>query len=583
MNRWNSNNLGTLFAWPVSVLIASLLRFDGDIPANVASSLLILCLVLVIIQVLLNFFVYLWVGVFRPASLESAIVTVLKCLASACAGYLLIAVSFAGTIPRSIPLIAFPIASFLILSLSGIREAVSRKKRRQGTGKPTLIIGAGQVGEHLARLMLSDDGSPFQPVGFIDDDPRKARLKLHGVRVRGRMSMLAEIAVQTSAEVVILAISNLDSTRFREIAEIAQELRVEFRAIPGSSNWEGLASELATIPSVTINEILGRRPVRTDEVGIRGLIEGKRILITGAGGSIGSEIARQVHHYNPERLMLLDRDESALLATHISIIGDGLLQSEDVLLADIRDDERVSALINRNKPQIVFHAAALKHLTLLEMYPLEAWKTNVLGTQNLFVASEAAGVELFVNISTDKAADPISALGKSKLATEKLMASDGRGLHCRALSVRFGNVLGSRGSVIHTFRSQIQEQGKVSITHPDVTRYFMTISEAVHLVLQAAVLGESGETLILDMGDPIRIVEVAERLIAEASRNVEIEYVGLREGEKLHETLVGQSEILRKTSHSQIGAISRARSPFEILGNPATDEEAMRALDQLTM
>jgi FlaA1/EpsC-like NDP-sugar epimerase len=281
--------------------------------------------------------------------------------------------------------------------------------------------------------------------------------------------------------------------------------------------------------------------VSSDNTDIEAFIRGKRVLVTGAGGSIGSEISRQVNRYQPSSLTLLDRDETALLNLQLSLDGTGTLTNSGLVLGDIRDTDRINQIFEQASPEIVFHAAALKHLTTLERFPEEAHKTNVLGTKNVLEASLKFNVDTFINISTDKAADPSSALGRSKLITERLTA----GIQIQGkkyISVRFGNVIGSNGSFIHTFRHQIKNGGPVLVTHPEVTRFFMIVNEAVHLVLESSIVGETGETLILDMGQPVSIDAIARHMIEVSGRDIQIEYSGLRDGEKLHEILISAKE-----------------------------------------
>jgi FlaA1/EpsC-like NDP-sugar epimerase len=295
--------------------------------------------------------------------------------------------------------------------------------------------------------------------------------------------------------------------------------------------------------------------------------------VTGAGGSIGSELCRQICKFEPAALVMLDRDESALHAVQLSITGRALLDDPNLVLADIRDADEIKRVFAEHRPDVVFHAAALKHLTLLERHPEEAVKTNIWGTMHVLEAAAAAGVERFVNISTDKAADAISVLGLTKRIGERLTAGFARDADGVFLSVRFGNVLGSRGSVLGAFRSQIASGGPVTVTDPNVSRFFMTIEEAVQLVIQAGAIGRDGEALVLDMGQPVRIDEVAKRMIAEAGRDVEIVYTGLRPGEKLHEQLLGTGEIDRRPCHP---LISHVDVP------PLTDgTELMAAIDEL--
>lgn len=303
-------------------------------------------------------------------------------------------------------------------------------------------------------------------------------------------------------------------------------------------------------------DLLGRRPVDTDLSTINELLRGKTVLVTGAGGSIGSELCRQIAAAEPAELVMLDRDESALHALLLTMGGTADLGNDNMELADIRDAERLDAVFARHKPEVVFHAAALKHVNMLEKSPDEAFKTNVLGTHNVLEAAHRHGVERFVNISTDKAADPHNVLGYSKRIAEGLTAHKGRTAgHGTWLSVRFGNVLATRGSVIHTFIAQIEKGGPVTVTDPEVTRFFMTVSEAVQLVLQAAVVGQSGGALVLDMGQPVPIVQLAQQLIDASGKDVEIVFTGLRPGEKLHEDLFAPGEDSVQTSHPLISGV----------------------------
>jgi FlaA1/EpsC-like NDP-sugar epimerase len=282
----------------------------------------------------------------------------------------------------------------------------------------------------------------------------------------------------------------------------------------------------------------------------------RRVLVTGAGGSIGSELCRQLARFNPAELIMLDRDESALHEVQLSIHGRALLDTPQTVLADLRDEATINHIFDTRKPEVVFHAAALKHLPLLERYPLEAYQTNVLGTLTLLNAAQRTGVGVFVNISTDKAANPISVLGYSKRIAERVTAAAGQTAKSgKYMSVRFGNVLGSRGSVLMSFRDQIAKGGPLTVTHRGVTRYFMTISEAVQLVIQAGAIGRSGEALVLDMGTPVSIYDVAKQLVANSGKPVEIEIVGLRAGEKVHEELFGDGEVDTRPRHPLISHV----------------------------
>jgi FlaA1/EpsC-like NDP-sugar epimerase len=363
------------------------------------------------------------------------------------------------------------------------------------------------------------------------------------------------VAQDYDAEVMLIAIPSADAALVRELSEVGVEAGLQVRVLPPVSELlDGRVGE-GDIRVLTEADLLGRREIDTDIAAIAGFLTGRRVLVTGAGGSIGSELCRQVARFEPAALAMLDRDESALQAVQLSIEGRALLDSRDLIVADLRDGPRIEEVFEEHRPEVLFHAAALKHLPLLEMHPEEGVKTNVFGTLNLLEIALRFGVDRFVNVSTDKAADPTSVLGYTKRVTERLTAAAdeaGRGTY---LSVRFGNVLGSRGSVLTAFRSQIEAGGPVTITHPDVARYFMTIEEAVQLVIQAGAIGADGDVLVLEMGDRVRITDLARRLIEATENPVEIVYTGLRPGEKVQEVLVGQAELSEPTSHDLISRV----------------------------
>jgi FlaA1/EpsC-like NDP-sugar epimerase len=327
--------------------------------------------------------------------------------------------------------------------------------------------------------------------------------------------------------------------------------------------------DASDIRDVTTADLLGRHEIDTDLEAIAGYLTGKRVLVTGAGGSIGSELCKQIYRFAPERLLMLDRDESALHGVQLAIEGRALLTSPDLILCDLRDRQAVQEVFTRLRPDVVFHAAALKHLTLLEQNPREAVKTNVWATLDLLEVTAKAGVKRFVNISTDKAADPCSVLGYSKRVTERLTSYYGSTAPGTYLSVRFGNVLGSRGSMLTTFQSQIERGGPLTVTDPHVTRFFMTIEEAVQLVVQAGAIGNNGEALVLDMGKPVVIAEVARLMAARSDRRIAIEFTGLRPGEKLHEVLLAEHEDDVRPAHPLISQV-----PV-----PALDPNRARSLD----
>jgi FlaA1/EpsC-like NDP-sugar epimerase len=399
--------------------------------------------------------------------------------------------------------------------------------------------------------------------------------------VKGNRHHLAAALTTTGARTVIFSVANVDAADIREIRRRTLDAGAEFKVVPSFSELLDGKVTAADVRDVNIADLLGRHQVDTDLDAIGGYLKGKRVLVTGAGGSIGSELSRQLHRFEPAELMMLDRDESALHAVQLSIHGRALLDSPELILADLRDADRINAIFAERRPQVVFHAAALKHLSLLEAYPGEAVKSNVWGTQTVLEASAAAGVERFVNISTDKAANPTSVLGFSKRITERLTAHAATVDDGTYLSVRFGNVLGSRGSVLTAFAAQIAAGGPVTVTDPEVTRYFMTVQEAVQLVIQAAAIGRDGEALVLEMGKPVPIAQVAKQMAEQADTPVEIVYTGLRPGEKLHEDLFGDGEADVRPLHPLISHVSvPALNPYTVRVLSA-DEDPDRITSEL--
>lgn len=476
-----------------------------------------------------------------------------------------------------------PALAFLFMAAGRwvFRMARQQGKRNRATtsGVPALIYGAGDAGHQMAALVDGSEDSPYAIVGFVDDDPRLRFLRVRGYRVVGQGSDLERAARETGADAVVLAISQASPQLIQQVSDRCAAADLELVVVPPLREMIAGRLELKTLRAFNVADLLGRRPIETDLSEMAGLIEGKVVLVTGAGGSIGSELARQVHALGPAKLILLDRDESALHATQLSLDGNGLLDTDDTVLCDIRDRDAVCEAFSRLAPEVVFHAAALKHLPMLERFPEEGWKTNVVGSLNVLDCAAANGVQHFVNISTDKAADATSVLGQTKRVAERLTAWYAAQSGLKYVSVRFGNVLGSRGSVLDTFRAQIERGGPVTVTDSEVTRFFMTIPEACELVLQASAIGNPGDVLVLDMGEPVRIVDVARRLIEESGKDVPITFTGLREGEKLHEVLLSSVEVGSPTAHPLITQVCVPHvEPSEVMAGHAArfvrDEQA---------
>jgi dTDP-glucose 4,6-dehydratase len=388
-------------------------------------------------------------------------------------------------------------------------------------------------------------------------------------KVLGTISDLPVIVMDKKPAILIVAITGISSVNLIDLERKCKELNILIRIIPSALEIMENDLSLGDISDLKIENILGRHQIDYDNHEITNFLRAKKILITGAGGSIGSEIARQISALNVSDLFLLDLSENSLLELSLSINNDGLFNENNIILCDIRDSALLSKLVEKLKPDVVFHAAALKHLALLEKFPQEAYKTNVIATKNLVDSCLKNGVKYFVNISTDKAVEPISELGKSKFLSERIISGINEP-DKKYISVRFGNVVGSNGSFLHTFRHQIQNGGPVTVTHPEVSRYFMTIKEAVYLVLQSIIVGKCGETMILDMGEPIKINEVAKKMISDSGKEIEIKYTNLRSGEKLHEVLTGQNEIVyygthRNIRHTKVKPINLNDITYEML------------------
>ncbi len=488
--------------------------------------------------------------------------------------------------PAGFPLfvmLTVPIGALMLMGAGrfGARAYFTRNLRESSAPDATqvLVYGAGNAGQQLGRLIASDPDAPYQIAGFLDDDPNKQNLHLGKYRVLGTRDDMVRVADQLGVRTILVAMPTATAELMREVSKITDREGLQLLVMPRTKDIVGGRVNLAQLHRIDVTDLLGRRPIKTDLEGIAGYLRGKTVLVTGAGGSIGSEIAAQVHTFAPRELVMLDHDESLLHATQLRIYRHGLLDHPNVVLCDIRDAEALDEVFVRHQPDVVFHAAALKHLPMLQQYPREGWKTNVLGTRNVLNAARRHGVERFVNVSTDKAADPTSVLGKTKRIAEELTSWYGHELDATYLSVRFGNVLGSRGSMLHTFAAQIETGGPLTITDREVTRYFMTIPEACELVIQAGAIGSAGDVLVLDMGEPVRILEVAQGLIARSGKDIEITFTGLRDGEKLHEVLISTDETYEPTSHPLIRRLSApSLNPDLLAAVEVTDGRSLDAL-----
>jgi FlaA1/EpsC-like NDP-sugar epimerase len=572
-------------AWMLGLWLATLLRYELDFASVNLPGVFALGSIAMVAQVVLGRIGGLYVHRWRYGTFDEvlgtlkvvAMVTILVAAADAFSPGL-----------RPIPVSAAIVSGFVALGIMCVGRLIWRQKlekwtRVEGDDRlPIIVIGAGSGGLQVVTAMIK--AGPYHPVAVIDDNPDLRNLRIKGVKVCGDRSSLARVVEQTGARHIIIAIPSASGEFIRDVAKRADELQLHSLILPPVDEMFGIGVNVGDIRPLTEADLLGRRELSLDIESVAGYLTGKRILVTGAGGSIGSELCRQIHRFAPESLVMLDRDESALQAVQISIEGRGLLDSRDLVVCCIRDRGRLQQVFEEHRPEVVFHAAALKHLPLLEMHAEEGWKTNVWGTQNLLELASEFEVDRFVNISTDKAADASSVLGQTKRIAEQLTSHAGRENSGTYLSVRFGNVLGSRGSVLPLFREQIAQGGPITVTHPEVTRFFMTIPEACELVIQAGALSHDGEVLVLDMGEPVKIADLARRLIAECDRSVEIVYTGLRPGEKMHEVLFSPDEMPSASEHPMIQrvevpamspTVAAFKDPF--LVDPVVDVRSIRS------
>ncbi|GIE46834.1 dTDP-glucose 4,6-dehydratase [Amorphoplanes nipponensis] len=537
----------------LALLIATLLRHDGDFHRVDLSGLLALAMVAAVVHTVAGLRFGLYTGRWSYGCFEE-----IAALARTAAVTTPVVFVLDTLLGRLVPRSAIIGAGLIALVLTaGVRYAVrliddQRLRPSPEPGTRVVVIGAGEGATQVIRAMLRSPFSPYVPVALLDDDPTKRTLRIMGVPVAGNRHDLAEVARRYRADAVLIAIPSAGADLVRELTGLAAPLNIDLKVVPPVVELFGRTVSVEDIRPVSHADLLGRREIGIDLAAVAGYLAGRRVLVTGAGGSIGSELCRQVARFHPARLVMLDRDESGLHAVQLSLDGRGMLDDRNLVVADIRDQQRLDEVFTEHRPQVVFHAAALKHVPLLEMHPSEALKTNIIGTYQILQTALRHGVDRLVNISTDKAAEPVSVLGYSKRITERLTAAADeatRGTYC---SVRFGNVLGSRGSVLTAFAAQVEAGGPITVTHPDMTRYFMTVQEAVRLVIQAGAIDSSGEVLVLDMGEPVRIDDVARRIAAAAERHIQIVYTGLRAGEKLAETLLGPGEPDHRPHHPLI-------------------------------
>ena len=557
----------------LSLYLSFYVRFDGNMPSD--QSWLMRQLFLVQLPIRLGFFYFygLYRGMWRYASMQD-LMTIFRAvsLSSLVAmAAVMLSQSFPG-LPRSVFVMDW---IFTVTFVGGVRflvRALQTYPFNQKSGKRVLIFGAGDAGEGLLRR-INVSGTDLRVIGFADDAPPKQMMRIHGVPVLGGRQDLPALVLRHQIEEIFIAIPSAPPAVFREIVSECHGVKVRFRRVPSSKDLLNGRLALSHLPEVQLEDLLGRAPVTLENENVVTFLRDKIVMVTGAGGSIGSELCRQIAHFKPRHLIMLDQAENGLYEADMDMRQKKLDINRNLVIADITDARRVSEVFAKYRPQIIFHAAAHKHVPMMEMNKKEAIKNNVLGSRTLAEAAHRFDAEKFVMISTDKAVNPTSIMGASKRLAEMLLQGMSKRSFTAFTTVRFGNVLGSNGSVVPLFKKQLLLGGPLTVTHPDIERFFMTIPEAVQLVLQAGAMGKGGEIYILDMGQPIKIVDLARNLITLSGytpEDIGIKFVGLRPGEKLYEELWITDEKVLPTGNSKI-MIAEATPPAESLEDDVDD------------
>ncbi len=447
-----------------------------------------------------------------------------------------------------------------------------------------LIIGAGDAGEKILREILDNYTLNYHVVGFIDDDPAKQGRSIHGVRVLGNVERLDKVLQKEEVQQILIAVPSASGDQVRRIVEACQKCNASYKILPGIGDLIDGRVSVKLLRDISYEDLLGRSPVQLNTEGIRNYLDGKTVLVTGCGGSIGSELCRQIAKYKPGRIVLLDSSESNLFHIQMEMQNDKGCRHSEAILGQVQDEVLMDNIFDKYKPKVVFHAAAYKHVPMIEKNPWQAVFNNIVGSRVVMEMALRHHVDRFVLVSTDKAVRPTNVMGASKRVTELIMQCL-QGRETRFMAVRFGNVVGSSGSVIPFFRSQIEKGGPVTVTHPEVNRFFMTIPEATQMILQAGTMGQGGEIFILRMGTPVKIADMARDLIRlsgkEPDVDIKIVYTGLREGEKLYEELITVGEDILPTSHRKVMVLG-SDTYFKGIGSPQEAKKNLyRELDEL--
>jgi FlaA1/EpsC-like NDP-sugar epimerase len=555
----------------IAYLAAFLLRFDFNLSPHYQNMLIVTLPVVLLVKLAVFYRLGLLRGYWRYAGLNDAMSVAKAAAGSTVLLFVLLKLALrVPGYPRSV-LVIDCLMTFLLVGGAHIAVRLYAEiDRKAQPERRTLVVGAGGAGSYIVRVLKYDRQLELKPVGFVDDDVRKNGIRIHGVKVLGPLQRLPRLVRELGIECVLIAIPSAGGPLVQKVISLCRECSVEFKILPsirehinGSRN--GNNGHTPGVRSVQLPDLLGREPVHIDVGGIRRQLENKVLLITGAGGSIGSELARQVADFNPRELVLLDRSENALFQIDLELSQKVRVRPATPVVADIQDVGTMREIFALYRPDVVFHAAAYKHVPMMERNCFQAVANNVFGTYNLALLARQFQTKSFVMISSDKAVKPVNIMGVTKRVAELIML----GLQqesTRYVAVRFGNVLGSSGSVVPIFQEQIARGGPVTVTHPDACRYFMTIPEAVRLVLQASNMGQRSEIFVLDMGKLEKILDLARNLIRlsgfEPDRDIKITYTGLRPGEKLFEELMLQTEGLKTTAHPKIRVLDGGTVSF---------------------
>ena len=572
--------IGDLLLINFAFLVALGLRFEWAIPKVFWNNIIYIEVIGTVI-LLISFYSFgLYRSLWRYASEDE----LSKVMVSSVVGVFSTSI-LTNLLGFSYPRSAFIISLFLLILFVGglrfsyrvLRSVLPKFSINKQEAIRVLVIGAGDGGAMLVKELKNNHLANYQPVAIIDDDPWKWGAKIHNVPIKGGVDKLGSVCREEDIQEIIFAIPTISKKRRAEILEICEKTQCKLKTIPGLYEIVDNKVSISSIRDVSIEDLLERDEVVLDTSAIAGYIEDQVVLVTGAGGSIGSELCRQLIKFNPKKLILLDNYENTAYELYNEIHGNHPNLDVEVIIASIREKERMEGVFKRYRPHVVFHAAAHKHVALMENNPEEAFKNNVLGTLNIANCANEFSVKKFVFISTDKAVNPTNVMGATKRLAEMVIQSINKESQTDFVAVRFGNVLGSNGSVVPIFKKQIAKGGPVTVTHPEVTRFFMTIPEAVRLVIQAGAMAKGGEIFVLDMGQPVKILDLAKKLIKlsgfEPNKDIKIQFTGLKPGEKLYEELLLKEEGVASTKHKDIFVAK----PIDL-----TYQDVMEKINQLT-